>query len=147
MSVRKVFPPRIRDGEPLRIAVPGRIDRRKGSDVVVAAAEIASRCRLPLRFEVLGSLVVDASTLARAGRALIVHGSYERGDFAAELSAVAPHLAWVPTQVPETWCYVLSELFGLAMPVAATSMVRRPCSMVTTSASWPRCSGPPRARS
>lgn len=122
MSVRKVLPPRIRDGELLRIAVPGRIDKRKGSDVVVAAAEIASRRHLPLRFEVLGSLVVDPSTLARAGRALVVHGGYERGDFAAALSAIAPHVAWVPTQVPETWCYVLSELFGLAMPVAATSI-------------------------
>jgi hypothetical protein len=121
-TVRKVFLPRIRDGEPLRVIVPGRIDARKGSNVVVAAAEIASRRNLPLRFEILGSLVVDAPARARAGRALVVHGSYERGNFAAALSAAAPHVAWVPTQVPETWCYVLSELFDLAMPVAASSI-------------------------
>lgn len=122
MTVRQVFIPRIRDGEAMRIIVPGRIDARKGSAVVVAAAELASRRDLPLRFEVLGSLVVDAPARARAGRALVEHGGYERGSFAAALSAIAPHVAWVPTQVPETWCYVLSELFGLAMPVAASSI-------------------------
>jgi glycosyltransferase involved in cell wall biosynthesis len=122
MTVRHVMRPKVRDGEPLRIIVPGRIDTRKGSDLVVDAAELASRRRLPLRFEILGSLVVDDSTLARAGEALAVHGSYDRGSFAAALSAAAPHVAWIPTQVPETWCYVLSELFAVAMPVAATSI-------------------------
>lgn len=122
MSVRRIFLPRLREGEPLRILVPGRIDARKGSGVVVAAAELASRRDLPLSFEVLGSLVVDAPARAGAGRALVEHGGYDRDRFAAAMSAVAPHVAWVPTQVPETWCYVLSELFDLAMPVAATSI-------------------------
>jgi hypothetical protein len=121
-TVRHVMPPKVRDGEPLRIIVPGRIDSRKGSELVVAAAELASRRRLPLRFEILGSLVVDAPALARAGESLAVLGSYDRGSFAAALSAAAPHVAWIPTQVPETWCYVLSELFGVAMPIAATSI-------------------------
>lgn len=121
-AVRHVFVPKLRQGEPLRIIVPGRIDRRKGSDIVVEAAKLATRRKLPLRFVILGSLVVDEARVAQGGEALIVHGGYERGNFAAELSAAAPHLAWIPTQVPETWSYVLSELFGLAMPVAATSI-------------------------
>jgi hypothetical protein len=122
MTVRHVFVPKVGEGEPLRILVPGRIDRRKGADVVVEAATLATRRKLPLRFVVLGDLVAEGPVLAGAGEALLVRGRYDRGNFAAEVSAADPHLAWIPTQVPETWCYVLSEVCSLALPLVATSI-------------------------
>lgn len=120
--VRHVFVPRLWGNEPLRVVIAGWIVESKGRCLIQDAARMVVRRRLPIRLHVLGQMDVPAAEWDECAGALTVHGRYESEQFSERLGAIAPHLAWLPTQVPETWSYVLSDLIESALPVAATAI-------------------------
>jgi glycosyltransferase involved in cell wall biosynthesis len=94
--------------EPVRVAVAGSIHRMKGADVLLEAAADASRRKLPVRYSVIGSSIYDRK-LRRLG--VTVTGRYDRARLPALLTEAGVHLVWLPSIWPETYCYVLSEIW------------------------------------
>lgn len=104
---RRIVPHLPVEGERIRVAVIGGISRDKGRDLLLACAEAAERDRLPLAFEVIG-------TLSEAGRAralpnLTVHGAYRQEELAGLLRRIRCQVAAFLSIWPETYCYTLSE--------------------------------------
>jgi glycosyltransferase involved in cell wall biosynthesis len=122
VQVRHVFLPRIWGNEPLRVLISGNIEPHKGQGLVVdVAREIVAR-KLPVQLHLMGRMEVRAAARGDIEDALKVHGPFETGRFIETLSGIAPHIAWLPSQVPETWSYILSDFFEAALPVAATAI-------------------------
>lgn len=100
---------------PLRVVVPGNIGAAKGAELLRAMAELDGGRRV--EFHLLG----DAGGLSPAP-GLVLHGRYEREEFAARVSAIAPHLGAVLSIWPETWCHTLTELWAAGLPVFALDL-------------------------
>ncbi|MDW8398707.1 MAG: hypothetical protein RMK90_09100 [Acetobacteraceae bacterium] len=97
---------------PLRVLVPGNIGVAKGAELIRAMAALDGGRRV--EFHVLG----DGGALSPAP-GLVLHGRYERDDFAARAAAIAPHIGAVLSIWPETWCHTLTELWAAGLPVFA----------------------------
>jgi GT2 family glycosyltransferase len=108
--------PTVPPGEPYRIVVPGAIGVSKGYRVLLEAARAAHRNRTPLEFIVMGYSRNDRQ-LTRAG--VRITGAYQDRDAAACVLDLNPHLVWIPSVWPETYCYTLSIALQAALPVAA----------------------------
>ncbi len=102
--------------EKLRVLVPGNVSGAKGGGLVAAMAAI-DRGR-QVEFHVLGG--VD-STLANAP-GIVLHGRYDRADFAAHVARIRPHLGAVLSLWPETYCHTLTECWAAGLPVMATAL-------------------------
>jgi glycosyltransferase involved in cell wall biosynthesis len=122
VRVTHVFVPRIWGDEPLRILIAGSIEPHKGHGLVVdVAREIVAR-KLPVQLHVMGRMDVPAAAQGEVEGGLTLHGRFETGRFIETLGGIAPHVAWMPSQVPETWSYTLSDFFEAALPVVATAV-------------------------
>ncbi|WP_431303985.1 glycosyltransferase [Sediminicoccus sp. BL-A-41-H5] len=104
-------------GQDAVLAVVGAIGREKGYDVLLACARDAERRGLPLSFLVVGR-TMDDNRLLRTGR-VFVTGPYQEGEAEDLLKRHAPAAGFVPSVVPETWCFALTELLKARLPVAA----------------------------
>lgn len=102
---------------PRRVAVIGAIGAAKGYDVLLACARDAAARDLGLSFTVVGHTEDDARLLD-TGRVFIT-GPYREADAVRLIRSHDPHLAWLPSIWPETWCYVLGEAFRAGLGVAA----------------------------
>jgi glycosyltransferase involved in cell wall biosynthesis len=122
MRVRHVFAPSVWDSEPLRVLVAGWIVENKGKRIICEAARQARHRRLPLQFHVLGHMDLGDAERAEFGSALTLHGRFATERFSEMVGAIAPHVAWLPAQVPETWSYVLTDFIESTLPVASTSI-------------------------
>ena len=122
MRVRHVFAPRIWDNEPLRVLAAGWIVEKKGKRIICDAARLARLRQLPIRFHVLGQMDLSDAELTELAPSLTMHGRFATERFSEMIGAIAPHVAWLPAQAPETWSYVLTDFIEAALPVAATSM-------------------------
>jgi GT2 family glycosyltransferase/glycosyltransferase involved in cell wall biosynthesis len=122
MRVRHVFIPRIWDNEPLRILIAGRIAESKGRQLLIGAARLAARRKLPLRFHVLGQMEILSTDMQECNETLTVHGRYESSEFSERLCGIAPHVGWLPSLVPETWSYILTDLMEASLPLAGTAL-------------------------
>ena len=103
-------------GGVLKIAILGAIGPIKGFDAVLGLARHIIAHKLPIRITVIGYTHNDVAARA-AG--INVTGAYTN-DRAQELIArTDPHLIWVPSLWPETYCYTLSIALASGRPVAA----------------------------
>lgn len=103
-------------GEVMRVVSVGHIYALKGSHVLAACARDAAARGLPMQFSIIGDSP-QRKTLAASGVA--VGGAYQPARLPALLAAAAPHVVFMPTTVPETYSYVLSEIWSLGgYPVA-----------------------------
>ncbi|NYZ17767.1 glycosyltransferase [Azospirillum sp. RWY-5-1] len=135
---RHVFRSRLWEGEPLRVLLIGRINTKKGSAVVAEAARILHRRNLPVRLHVLGDIhpLPDEAREAERAGFLVRHGRYADGGLSEAVGGIAPHLAWLPAQAPETWSYVLSEIMELCLPLAAGAIGAIPERCRDRPATW-----------
>ena len=101
----------IAPSESLRVAVLGWVTAFKGAARVLGSARIAANERLPLHFQVIGTIDGEAP----AG--LDVTGPYQVNDLQRLLDRLRPHLLWYAAQVPETYSYILSEGLEAGLPV------------------------------
>jgi GT2 family glycosyltransferase/glycosyltransferase involved in cell wall biosynthesis len=114
-------PPRLRDvAKDVHVLVVGAIGVEKGYDVLLACARDAARRALPLRFTVVGHTIDDDRLMAN-GR-IFVTGRFAESDGLALVSAQQATLGFVPSVCPETWCYALSLLWQVGLPVVAFAL-------------------------
>jgi GT2 family glycosyltransferase/glycosyltransferase involved in cell wall biosynthesis len=99
-------------GGPLRVLVPGRLTGGKGEQLLMAM--LAS---LPEGVELL--LVGSGHAGARfEGKPQVsVQREFRREDLPDGIARLAPDIALLPSTVPETFSYVLSEMWALGLPV------------------------------
>ena len=101
----------------VRVALIGALGEHKGYQVLLACARDARARRLPLEFIVIGYTEDDAPLLA-TGKVFIT-GRYSEGEAAHLLRREQPHIAWLPSVWPETWCYTLDYALSAGLPVVA----------------------------
>ena len=108
--------PRAADA-PLRVLVPGRLDGGKGEHLVSAVL-----AALPAGIELvlLGSGNAGLR-LAEKWPSLEIHRDYARDELADWVTRLAPDLALLPSTLPETFSYTLSEMHALGLPVLCTA--------------------------
>jgi GT2 family glycosyltransferase len=106
-----------RDGEPVRILVPGVFRPGRGSALVEAmAAEDGGRT---VEFHVLGADGKPGAPKRAPQKGLIFHGAYRRGGFAERVQGIRPAFALVVPPWPEPRCPVVAECWAAGLPVAA----------------------------
>jgi glycosyltransferase involved in cell wall biosynthesis len=134
LETRDVLVPRIWGGEALRVLVFGPLDRHKGRALVLDAARLAAERGSPLSFHVLGA----SKSVAPLPRlpALKEHGPFTARSLPGQLGAIAPHVVWFPAQVPETWCYALSDAMEALLPVVAPIIGAFPERCLGRPATW-----------
>jgi GT2 family glycosyltransferase/glycosyltransferase involved in cell wall biosynthesis len=109
--LRPIAPP------PRRIGLIGAIGVQKGYDVLLACARDAARRDLNLSFIVIGHTHDDARALT-TGR-IFITGPYREEELPDLLRVHRIDLAFLPSIVPETWCYTLGAAFRAGLPVVA----------------------------
>ncbi|MGK7870670.1 glycosyltransferase [Falsiroseomonas sp. E2-1-a20] len=103
--------------EPLRVLVPGNISAAKGAAIVAALA--AHDLGREIEFHVLGA--VDG-TLEQPRAGVVLHGRYERENFAERVATIGPHLAVILSTWPETYCHTLTECWAAGIPVLGSAI-------------------------
>jgi hypothetical protein len=96
----------LRAGESVRVAVIGTLTKVKGAERLLACANDARVRKLPLEFHLIGSTDRDA-LLARQGN-VHVTGRYRETEVYDNLKASRCHLAFLPSECPESYMYTLS---------------------------------------
>lgn len=102
---------------PLRIAVVGGIGWHKGYRLLLRTLERAARERAPLFLTVIGGTPDDAR-LVRHGNAEVT-GAYRPAELRQRLAAANPDFVLLPSVWPETYSYVLSEVWDAGYGVLA----------------------------
>ncbi|MBV9078561.1 MAG: glycosyltransferase, partial [Methylobacteriaceae bacterium] len=101
----------------LRVAVVGAIGFHKGFDLLVRLAERAAHDRAPFYLRVIG-YTPDNAQLTRLPNADVT-GPYASGELPALLDAFDPDFVFFSSVWPETYSYVLSEVWAAGYPVVA----------------------------
>jgi glycosyltransferase involved in cell wall biosynthesis len=110
-------PSRWRNGSTRRVCIIGGIGTGKGYGVLLDCARDAAARDLPIQFTVVGHTTDDQRLMA-TGR-VFVTGPYEEAEAVRLIQAQAPDLAWLPSVVPETWCFTLGHAWRAGLGVAA----------------------------
>ncbi len=101
----------------LRVVLAGAIGVEKGYRRLLACALDARARDLPLAFTVVGVTTGDEALLA-TGKVFIT-GDYQPAEAVALIARQGGALGFLPSVVPETWCYTLSELWRAGLFVVA----------------------------
>ena len=112
---RALAPIRRADGA-RRVAIIGGIGAEKGYDIVLACARDAALRGLHLEFVLFGHST-DDRRLLETGR-VAVAGGYREGEGEVLVRAQRPHLAWLPSIWPETWCFTLGVAWRAGLRAA-----------------------------
>ena len=98
------------------MAIIGGIGTEKGYDVILACARDARMRNLKIQFTIVGH-TRDDRRLLDTGRVLVT-GGYREGDGEALVRAHRPHLAFLPSLWPETWCFTLGVAWRAGLRTA-----------------------------
>ncbi len=101
----------------VKVAVLGAIGHHKGYKVLLECARDAAKRQLPLDFVVIGYTEND-KRLERTKR-VFVTGPYSDSEVGYLIRREAPHVVFLPSVWPETWCYTLSHAIASGLPVVA----------------------------
>ncbi|WP_132254783.1 glycosyltransferase [Methylobacterium segetis] len=101
----------------LTLAVVGAIGWHKGYNLLLRTVQQAALERAPLHVTVVG-ITADDARFIRHGNAA-VSGRYRPSELQARLTAIGPDFVLLPSVWPETYSYVLSEVWEAGYPVAA----------------------------
>lgn len=115
-EARTVLPLGVGPGESLRVLLVGLVGPTKGSRVLAEAVRIVRTRGLPIQFHLVGGL---DPPLLPIDEVLTVESMSDFSRLPERFASFAPHVAWHPAQVPETWSYALSAMMEAGLPVAA----------------------------
>ena len=101
----------------LRIAVVGAIGDHKGYELIEGMAEIAARRRLPIAFRIIGYTRDDMRLSAMPN--IGITGRYGLDELQQLLEVFQPSFVLLPSPWPETYSYVLSEVWNAGYPAVA----------------------------
>lgn len=107
-SVQQCKLPAKPHAEPYVIAVIGRIHRYKGADVLLACAYDAKARNLPLTFKVIGDCSHEKELRATG---VTVTGIFQETALPLLLEHSGASLVFLPSVWPETYSYVLSQIW------------------------------------
>ncbi|MBY4871211.1 glycosyltransferase [Burkholderia anthina] len=93
----------------VRILVPGNISAEKGAIIIEELARLDANGRFEFHF-----LGVAASELKGIG---VHHGPYARDEFSEKVRSINPHIGFVLSIWPETYCHTLTEMWACGIPV------------------------------
>ncbi len=119
---------------PRRVGVVGALGAAKGYDVLLACARDAAARNLQLSFTVVGH-TEDDDRLLDTGRVFIT-GPFKEPDAVAVILRQDLHLAWLPSVVPETWCYALGQALLAGLPVAVFDLGAQAERIRNTNRGW-----------
>ena len=105
-----------RDGERLRVVVPGALGLHKGAEILYRAAKDAQRRRLPIDYIVAGYSDRD-SDLEKLGNVRVT-GPYAQDHLGEVLAREKCHVAMIPSIWPETYTYTVNEMLEAGFCVA-----------------------------
>ena len=100
--------------QPLVVAALGTMTQHKGIHRLRAAANAARRQNLPLRFTLVGHVVLPA-----ASEPFDQTGPYKKDELPGLLRKSGAQVVWFPAQWPETFSYTLSVCLEMGLPVIA----------------------------
>ncbi len=103
-------------GRRRRICLAGAIGPEKGYDTVLQCARLIATRQLPLELVVVG-YTSDDRRLREAG--VRITGPYAQSEAVDIIRAQRADIAFLPGRLPETWSYVLSQLWRAGLPVVA----------------------------
>lgn len=112
---RRLGPWPVPPDERIRVLVIGAIGKIKGFDVLRQLAEHVRQHNMPIDLSLLG-YSMDDGQLAAAGVHLV--GRYFDHELPAKIESQQPHLIFIPSIWPETYCYALSAALGSGHRVA-----------------------------
>lgn len=104
----------------VRVVLAGAIGVEKGYRRLLACARDAEARNLPLAFTVVGVTIGDEPLLA-TGKAFVT-GDYRPEEAVALIAAQGAAIGFLPSVVPETWCYTLSEMWRADLFVVAFAL-------------------------
>ncbi|MDQ6619579.1 MAG: glycosyltransferase, partial [Pseudomonadota bacterium] len=104
----------------VRAIAPGRMSPEKGLHVLVACALDARERDLGLYFRVLGCTTEPVAQSPYVP--LSVSGEYPEAALPGLIAAERPDVILLPTQVPETYGYILSTAIASGLPIVASSL-------------------------
>lgn len=105
-----------RQGERLRVAVPGALGLHKGVQILHRAAKDAKKRRLPIEYVVVGYSDRDAE-LERLENVRVT-GAYAHAHLGEILVREKCHVAMIPSIWPETYSYTVTEMLEAGFAVA-----------------------------
>jgi glycosyltransferase involved in cell wall biosynthesis len=100
----------------LKVLIPGRINGGKGEHVL---RELIALLPEDVELILLGSAHLSEEF---SGMNIRVFPDYKREDLHIMLNILKPHLALLPSVVPETYGYVLSEMLQSGIPVLCSNI-------------------------
>ena len=100
---------------PVRVCIAGAIGYEKGYNRLLECARMAAAAKLPLEFVVVG-YTCDDKRLLETGVVRIT-GCYNEPEAVALIKAQRADLAWLPSVWPETWSYVLTQIWEAGLYV------------------------------
>jgi glycosyltransferase involved in cell wall biosynthesis len=101
-------------GGRVRILVPGNLDRHKGAALLEAICRLDRGQRLELHF--LGDVPASHRHLG------VIHGTYERDQFADRVREIRPAFIGVFSSTGESYSFAVTEAWGAGVPVLATDL-------------------------
>ncbi|MCB8879776.1 glycosyltransferase [Acidisoma cellulosilytica] len=107
----------ITPGGAREVCIAGAIGYEKGYQILLDCARLAQAEDLPILFQIVG-FTCDDERLLETGKVTIT-GRYEESEAIALIKAQNADLAFLPALWPETWSYVLSQLWQAELPVVA----------------------------
>ncbi len=102
--------------EKLRVVIIGAIGKLKGFHVIISCAKHARQNNLPIEFIVMG-YTMDDKLMEEAG--ITVTGKYQEYEALTKLTALNPHVVWLPSIWPETYSYTFSLALLANLPLFA----------------------------
>jgi glycosyltransferase involved in cell wall biosynthesis len=97
----------------LHIGVLGTLSKNKGSEVVQALSHHIKNQRLPIPITLIGETDAEMPT------GVTVHGHYEPNDVPLIAKQYGITVILMPSIVPETFSYTLSEAMTMGLPIVA----------------------------
>ena len=110
-------PSRLASGGTARIAIVGAVGPEKGFELLLACARDAVARRLDLAFTLVGYSCDDDRLLATG--AVTITGPYAEAEVVRLIRGAGADLGLLPSIWPETWSYVLTQMWQAGLPVAA----------------------------
>lgn len=99
-------------GGPMKLLIPGNLDRHKGSDFIRKLHE-TDRDGV-IEFHFMGRIPPELAAFGTN------HGVYEREDFIRKVTEIDPHFIGIFSISPETYCHTLTEAWASGVPVLSS---------------------------
>lgn len=109
--------PRLTKSRVRRVCVTGAIGYEKGYDIILECARMMAERNLPLEIVVVG-FTCDDKRLLETGKVMIT-GRYDESEVVSLIKQQNADFGFLPALWPETWSYVLTQLWEAELSVVA----------------------------